>query len=368
VSVLFLIQGPRQVASSRTRAFGYLPHLSERGVETEVLVWNSDGFVAAQQRGAVSIWGHAANAIRHAAIALRAVVTVRRHAAVYVQKVVLPRWLLRLLKRGGRRLVFDYDDALYALAPGEDRGVRSLLRRVRTRRFTGCLAEADLVVIENDPNRQVTERFCPRTITITGPIDTDLYRPSARPPAEEVVLGWIGSPSTTSYLNLIAPAIRAVASRRRVALHLIGARPFEIPGVMVRHFTWTLDTEVRDLAAFDIGLMPLTDDPWSRGKGGYKILQYMALGIPTVASPVGINVDLVTDGETGLLAADERQWTEALDRLVSDAPLRTALGRRARAEAVARFSLAHYAPIFVDHLLPSGAHPAAALRIEGVRP
>jgi glycosyltransferase involved in cell wall biosynthesis len=128
---------------------------------------------------------------------------------------------------------------------------------------------------------------------------------------------------------------------------------------------------VNTLATFDIGIMPVTDDPWSRGKGGYKILQYMAMGIPAVASPVGINADLIRDGETGLLAVDEQAWAAALGRLVADPAARSRMGAAARADVVARFSLAHYTPEFLGALLPAGPparEDGAALRAQGIQP
>lgn len=371
MSVLFLIQGPPEVASSRTRAFAYLPALGAAGVPAEVHVWNSKAFVARQMRGRVPIALHVANALHRLLVGVQVLLASGRHQSIYVQKVILPRWFLRALKRGGRRLVFDYDDALYALAPGQERGMRAFVRRRRIRRFTNCLAAADLVVIENEPNRRLTEQFCPRTLTITGPIDTERYRPSPRALEGEVVLGWIGSPSTTPYLRVLEPVLRELSTRFPIALHVIGAAPFTMQGVVVRQFPWTLASELQELAKFDIGLMPLSDDPWSRGKGGYKILQYMAMGIPTVASPVGINRDLIRDGETGLLAADEPAWADALGRLIADKGDRTRMGTAARADVVGRFSLDHYVPQFLDALLPDGAERAgdrAALRIQGIQP
>jgi glycosyltransferase involved in cell wall biosynthesis len=369
VSVLFLIQGPPEVASSRTRAFAYLPYLSAMNISTEAFVWNSAQFVARQRHGAVPLVAHLVNAMRRVSVAIRVWIAASRHQAIYVQKVILPSWFLRSLKRRGRRLVFDYDDAMYAMAPEQDKGPRSWIRRRRVARFTACLAAADLVVIENEPNRAVAERYCQRTLTITGPIDTDRYRPVARQRRPEIVIGWIGSPSTTSYLRLIEPALRELAARHAVALHLIGAAPFEIPGVTVRHFPWSLESEVADLGTFDVGMMPLTDDAWARGKGGYKLLQYMAMGIPSVASPVGINGELIRHGRTGLLARTPDEWIAALERLIESFDDREKMGRQAREDAVARFSLTHYAPQFIDALLPA-AEPAKArsFRIEGLQP
>jgi glycosyltransferase involved in cell wall biosynthesis len=364
VKVLFLAQGPQQVASSRTRLFAYLPHLERAGIAADVLVWNTDRFVARSLRGPVPPGEHVRNVLHQLVVAARLIRRAPGADAVFVQKVVLPAWLLRRLKRG-RRLVFDYDDALYAESPQGGRGLRGLVRRGRIRRFAACLQASDLVLLENEPNRAFTERLGVSTLTITGPIDTDRYRPRPRPPRDGVVLGWIGSPSTAGYLRLVEPALAELAARgRRVTLHLIGAGAYESRSVTVRHFAWTLEDEVDSLATFDVGLMPLPDDPWTRGKGGYKILQYMAMGLPTVASPVGINGEMLRHGETGLLASSTEQWVAALDRLVGDRQARERMGAAARADALARYSLEHYVPMFVDGL--RGRANAAAVGVPAI--
>jgi glycosyltransferase involved in cell wall biosynthesis len=362
VRVLVVAQGPAQIASSRTRVFAWLPYLERAGVEYELLVWNTQRFVAQTLRGTVPVLEHVRNALHHARVTRAMLRLAPRCDTVYIQKIVLPRRVLRRLKDGGRRrLVFDYDDALYALAPGQDHGLRGIIRRRQVERFAGCLVESDLVTLENESNRAYTARYCPATLTITGPIDTERYRPAPRAPRDEVVLGWIGSPSTTGYLRLLEPTFAELARRgRRVVLHLIGAGAYASPHVPVRHIPWTLATEVEALGTFDVGLMPLTEDPWARGKGGYKILQYMAMGIPTVASPVGINSELVRDGETGRLAADVVAWTAALDGLAGDAAARHRMGVAARADAVARYSIEHYAPSFIDGLVPPAGRVSPA--------
>lgn len=360
--VVLLAQGPVEVASSRTRVFAFVPHLERAGIEVDILVWNPADFVARTVRGQVSPRGHLRRLIHNLRVALRLARRAHGSDAVLIQKVVLPPWCLRLLRRRTRRLVFDYDDALNALAPGDERGMRGVIRRARLRRLAACLAASDLVVVENAPNREFAERYCPQTVTITGPIDTERYHPPAgKPPGDTIVLGWIGSPSTTGYLRLIEPALTELARRgRSIALHLIGAAPYDLNGVTVLQFPWSLDGELAALSTFDVGVMPLTNDPWSRGKGGYKILQYMAMGIPTVASPVGVNAEIVQDGVTGFLAADVDAWVRALETLVTSAALRQRMGAAARADAVARYSLAHEAPRWIDALIarPSSSTPA----------
>ena len=362
MKVLILAQGPEQIASSRTRVFAYLPHLDRAGIAYELLIWNSDRFVQATLKGAAPVLEHARNALRHCGIVMRLLARHTRYDTIFIQKVVLPRWVLNVLKRGRRRIVFDYDDAMYALAPEEDRGPRAWLRRARARRFFQMLAASDCVLLENEPNRTVTRKYCDDIVTITGPIDTSRYEPRLRGDGGEVVLGWVGSPSTTVYLDALKPALQKLAERGRpIRLHLIGARPFRVPGVPVEHTNWSLAGDVDALATFDVGLMPLTDDPWSRGKGGYKIIQYMAMGIPTVASPVGVNRELVEDGVTGYLADGPEAWVAALDRLVADAQLRRRMGDAARRAALARHSIDHHAPALVRAL-------ASTATVKGISP
>jgi glycosyltransferase involved in cell wall biosynthesis len=352
--VLILAQGPEQVASSRTRVFAYLPHLQRAAVNYDLLVWNSDRFIRCTLKGAVPLVEHVRNQIRHVTIVAQILAHREKYSTFFIQKVILPRWVLSMLKRGKRRLVFDYDDALYALGPEQDRGPRAWVRRSRIRSFFGMLSASDVVLLENDPNRTVTEHYCRDIVTITGPIDTTRYQPRPRSAADEVVLGWVGSPSTTGYLEMLKPILQELAQRgRAIRLHLVGARRFDAPGVTVTQTPWALETEVDALATFDIGLMPLTDDPWSRGKGGYKILQYMAMGIPTVASSVGVNAELVQDGVTGFLADVPSAWLCALDRLVGDAGLRARMGSAARAAVLSRHSLEHHAPSLVRALVPA---------------
>jgi len=358
VDLLILALGPPPVASSRTRVFAYLPWLDAAGVRYHVLVWQSDRFVTASRQSQVPVLEHVWHYLHQLRVLVDLLLRVRACHTVYVQKVVLPAWVLRWLKAGGRRLVFDFDDALYALAPGQDRGLRGAIRRRRAERFERMLKASDLVVIENDINRDYARQHCRELLTITGPIDTARYRPGGGRAPGPVVLGWIGSPSTTGYLDFLRPVLQELARRGHApVLHLIGAAPFEVPGVDVRRTPWAIDTEVDVLATFDVGLMPLTDDPWSRGKGGYKILQYMAMGIPTVASPVGINADLVQHGTTGFLGSSVDEWLAALEALISDPDRRRAIGERARHEAIERHSLERHAPAIVRALVP-GAHRA----------
>ena len=202
------------------------------------------------------------------------------------------------------------------------------------------LRSARHAIVENDYTGRYAKQFCEHVSIITGPIDTDRYLPSHREVGSGVVLGWTGSRSTEPYLELIRDPLVELGRRyKELQLFLIGADAFEVEELRVIRRDWSLETEGPDLSEFDVGLMPLPDDPWTRGKGGYKILQYQALGIPVVASPVGINREIVEPGVNGFLASTASEWVEHLERLIHDSALRRRMGDAGRKKAEAEYSL-----------------------------
>jgi glycosyltransferase involved in cell wall biosynthesis len=203
-----------------------------------------------------------------------------------------------------------------------------------------------LVVLENKITKQFAEQYNKNILVITGPIDTERYFLSKKGiDNDKVVIGWIGSSSTTPYLSILFPVFRRLCrTYPNVYIKLIGAAPIDIPDVRVKRVDWDIETEVKELHEFDIGIMPLPDDEWTRGKGGYKLLQYMAVGIPFVASPVGINKDLIKDGVNGFLSATEEEWYEKLSLLIENPEIREKMGLRERDFVVKNYSFEVAAP------------------------
>jgi glycosyltransferase involved in cell wall biosynthesis len=184
----------------------------------------------------------------------------------------------------------------------------------------------------------------PNTLVVESPVDTERYRPDGAARGPGVVVGWIGSPGTSVYLEPLLPVLRRLAAAHAtLRVELVGADP-RLAGAGVRVREWRWDTEVRWLQSFDVGVMPLPDDEWARAKAGYKVLQYMACGAASVASPVGVGPDLLDAGETGRLAADATAWEETLAHLIGDAAARRSMGDAARARVEARHSLRVWTP------------------------
>jgi glycosyltransferase involved in cell wall biosynthesis len=352
--VLFVTQyGPR-AASSRTRVFNYLPFLRSRGVDCDVLTVLPDAVtggsqVIATQRPMRKMLYYLWAAWRTLACGVSAARRGARVDVLFIQKVIFPapvRWWLRRIPTP---VVYDFDDAIFTT---EIRTGHWLARWKESRNARGLpamLALAQHAVVENDYTGQVARRFCP-ILTITGPIDTKPFREvesRRKPVGEGVVLGWIGSGSTVSYLDRIQVPLQRLTGRfPGLRLLVIGA-DWSAPGVEVECRGWDLEREPADLTDCDIGIMPVPDDPWTRGKGGYKLLQYMATALPVVTDPVGINTEIVVDGENGFLVDGDHGWESALARLIEDADLRVRLGVSGRRRVEARYSQL----VQQDHLL-----------------
>jgi hypothetical protein len=157
--------------------------------------------------------------------------------------------------------------------------------------------------------------------------------------ADPVVVGWIGSPSTTHYLKELAPVFNRLKETLAVRFVAVGARVDQLSGLPVEAREWSEQCEITEIQAFDIGIMPLPDEPWSRGKCGYKLIQYMACGLPVVASPVGVNTEIVQSEFNGFLAHTHEEWTEALTRLIQDKQLRMKYGAEGRKRVENHYSL-----------------------------
>ena len=254
----------------------------------------------------------------------------------------LPVWIEEAFLPSGVPLVVDYDDAIFdwyesQRFPGVSRLLGQKINRI--------MAMADLVIVGNDYLGSYAHSAGARRIEkIPTVVDIERYSVPVRDESRRVTLGWIGTPVTAKFLSHISEALQTIVNKYGVSIVAVGAKPQQWDGLPVEVRAWQESTEVADIQDFDIGVMPLPDEPYERGKCGYKLIQYMACGKPVVASPVGVNTEIVRHGENGFLAKTTEEWIEALSRLLENPELRLRMGRAGRSMVESEYSLQMQAP------------------------
>lgn len=244
-----------------------------------------------------------------------------------------------LVRANARRIVYDFDDAIYLgkpPRPGEppDRSA------FRIRKFAATCRMADLVVAANGELAAFAGQWARRVEVVPTGVDLSPYPRARGPLPDHPTLVWIGLPGNLSYLELVRPVIGVLAREfPGLALRIICSRFPDWSEVPIERVTWTEESAPAALASASIGIAPLSNDDWARGKSGFHILQYMAARLPCVASPVGANREIVVEGETGHLPTDEQGWLEAVRSLISSENRQQAMGEAGRARVERLFSM-----------------------------
>lgn len=274
----------------------------------------------------------------------------RRYDAVLIHRAACiagPATVERLVALFGRPVIYDFDDAIFKLHTTEAN------RRFGWLKFpgkTGAICRiSSHVVVGNEYLANYALRFNPRVTVIPTSIDTERYQPVTDSRSNgKVVVGWTGSSTSQTHLELFAPMVRELVSRRDVEFRVISDREPVLPGIPYVWKPWSPETEVKDLSHFDLGIMPIPDDEWARGKCALKALQYMAMGVPAICSPVGANSEVIQHGENGLLAATTDEWVSCFETLVDDGALRHQMGNKARQTVEKGYSMRKCSELFAD--------------------
>jgi glycosyltransferase involved in cell wall biosynthesis len=201
----------------------------------------------------------------------------------------------------------------------------------------------DVVAAGNDVLAAAAAPYARRIVTLPTALDANIYRATSATQDEPPTIAWVGNPENLAYLEILRPALARLAARHpTLRLRVICSEFPDWPEVRIEQVLWSPAAEIAALAGSHIGVMPLTDDEWSRGKCAFKLLQYMAASLPCVASPVGANTEAVVEGRTGFHARDVSEWEHALERLIGSAELRARLGAAGRAHVESRYGLQDY--------------------------
>jgi glycosyltransferase involved in cell wall biosynthesis len=336
------VHPPGRVPSQRFRYEQYVDYLAEHGFRTT--------FAPILRPGDYAIVYGDRHYARKGVIAAQELVRRSRHLRrlseydiVFVQREAVQLgtgWFERSVSRSRAKLVFDFDDAIWLQnASDANRRLAWLKNPAKTAEL---ISMADLVLAGNAYLADYASKFSNAVEIVPTTIDTDAYGRHHPPPSGNAIcIGWSGSITTIQHFDLMLPVFRRLRERYgdAVRFKVIGDGRYREEELGIQGRDWAAATEVRDLSDFDIGVMPLPDDEWARGKCGLKGLQYMALEIPTIMSPVGVNSDIIEDGRNGFLAADEDEWFTKITNLIESAELRRALGTEARRTVEERYSV-----------------------------
>lgn len=353
--VLFILPHPIEGPSSRFRIYQFLPYLQAHGVQVDVRPLVSSAQVQSLYQSGGTVKKLALTLLAAVNRCLD-VVRACRYDAVYILREAFPfgpPWLEKALALAGKRLIFDFDDAIWLPTAVHN----NPLDRLRDwSKAAKLVARANQIVVGSQHLADFARQHCtdPARITIIPTVvDAQVYAKRQVPKnAEFVTIGWVGTPrGSRAFLEPLLPTIKEFAQQYpQVRWRFVGAEAFEVGNLPVEFVRWSLPDEVANIQSFDIGLMPLTDDAFTRGKCGFKLIQYMHCAIPVVCSPVGANCDIVQQGVSGYFAVEPSQWTEALRSLIEQPQLRLNMGEQGRARALEQFSLQGQAPRLLEVL------------------
>jgi len=332
-------------ASSRVRFLQYLPYFQSQGAEVTVKPLLSDTYLKALYNGG-SRWREV---LKGYAIRVLVLLTTRQYDVVIIEKELfpfMPAIAERFLNLIGVPCVVDYDDALFHRY---DCHPNPWVRRLLGKKIDSVMRHAECVTAGNQYLADRAHKAGAKKVEIIPTVvDTDKYQIKPRRTKDVLTVGWIGIPQTSKYLEPLLPVFESLKQEFAVRFVAVGANPEDFKGTPVEAWQWSEDSETKSVQQFDIGIMPLVDSPWERGKCGYKLIQYMACGVPVVASPVGVNCEIVKEGKNGRLADTEEQWRQALSEMLKFGQYRLdEMGRLGRKMVVERYSLKSQGPRLV---------------------
>jgi len=351
--LLALSPVPAEGAGCRFRVMQYIPALERAGFTVTIAPFFDAAFFDLVYRPGRYVEKLAAF-VRQTFARLTLLLSRDQYDAFFIYREAYPfgpPWFEALLSRGRRPIVYDFDDAIFLENSSDANRFASALKYPQ--KVPSIIRRSALVLAGNEYLANYARAYNPAVTVLPTCVDTTVFvpRPSPRPAGAPLVVGWIGTPTTAAYLKALGPSLSRLASRCAFELRVSGSgEPLDFPGVTTANERWSLAREVELFNTCDIGVYPLTDDEWAKGKCGFKAIQFMACGVPVVAGAVGVNRDIIQDGVNGFLASSEQEWDEKIARLLGDADLRRRLGAAGRRTIEERYSLAANAPRLVSAL------------------
>lgn len=350
---MFIAPYPIEGPSSRFRIYQYLSYLERVGIHCQVRPFmNSRFYRIVYQRGKLHL-----KLVFFIVSTIKRIfdlVGIMRFDIVVIHREAFPfgppilEWIIaKLIKKP---CIYDFDDAIYLKESSPSNKIVEFMKSPS--KISRIIRMCKYTIAGNEYLEDYAKRFvnANRIMIIPTPIDTEKYSPW--PKTDEsgrIILGWIGSHTTSQYLlplKSVFSKLKSLYPQLKIKLVGTGNLKKLFPESMC--IDWRLESEISELRSFNIGIMPLPDSEWAKGKCGFKLIQYMAVGIPMACSPVGANKDIVIDGYNGFLAESEKEWFGAIQKLIDDKELREELGRKGRETVENKYSLKIMAPLFED--------------------
>lgn len=335
MNILLLSRYDTLGASSRIRSFQYTGYLQEQGIRITISSLLDNQYLLDTYQG------RPRNYMRIIWLYLKRVmllVKTNQFQLLWIEKELfpwLPPWAEVFLQHIGCKYVVDYDDPLFH---NYDQNANYFIRKFMGEKIDSVMKHAAVVIAGNDYIRARAQQVgATRIELLPTAIDLTRYQVAPTRQATPITIGWIGSPKTMQYLRVVQEAITEVSKARRIRMILVGSGPVDMGNIPIDIREWTEQSEVQQIQDFDIGIMPLVDQPQERGKCGYKLIQYMACGRPVVASPVGVNKKLVEHGINGFHASSTQEWITTLSRLCDSSNLRKKMGQAGRRKVESQY-------------------------------
>lgn len=351
VSIYFIVATPLgTLPSQRFRFEHYLPYLAKNSVKYKIAPYFS-----MKNRNVLysksNVTGKMAVILRGYAIRVLDLFRLIPYSYVYIHREVTPvgpplfEWIIAKIFR--KKIVYDFDDAIWVPTMSEH---NRKFKFVRSFGKIGKICKwAHLVTVGNKFLGEYAGQFNKNVLIIPTVVNTEtVHGKLQQQDTDKPAVGWTGSFTTLVYLNEVIPVLQRLQERIDFTFYVIADKDPQLPLKSYQFISWNRETETEDLLRFHIGLMPLTDDVISRGKCGFKAIQYMALGIPALVSPVGVNTEIVSDNVNGFICKEEKKWEEDLELLLLDAKLRSKIGTAARKEIEQKYSVHSTKDIFLS--------------------
>ena len=342
MKVLFIVMHRKDRSpGQRFRHEQYLPYLEENGYECEV------SYIIDEK--ADKFFYKPGNTIKKARVALdslnkrfKDLKKAKKADIVFIYREALflgSTWFEHQIQKSKAKTIFDFDDAIWIHDVSKANRYFSFLKNPQ--KTPELIKLVDRVFAGNQYLADYALQFNSEVAIVPTTIDTEEYQRHQLAPRDKICIGWSGSITTIKHFEYAISFLEKIKEKYpdRVYFKVIGDKSYTHTGLGIQGQAWKKDTEIKDLSEIDIGIMPLPNDKWAKGKCGLKGLQYMALEIPTLMSPVGVNTEIIEDGENGFLAETESEWVEKISTLIEDPNLRKAMGEAGRQTVLEKYSV-----------------------------